>query len=266
MRASAFVMALAVLFECMVPAPSRAATIVQTSTNSDAVQGSFQGFDPSLGTLTSVTLEILARGNRLPNISESLQPVSWNTSGDVLFELYIRTNGSLNDYLFVDTFHVPITGSGVIDWSTGQSEMFITGSGTFSIDPSLIPSSADYNGSDVTFIRDRDLGFLDFSDTMFTPDVGSPENFYWNSEASHHHLYTLTYTYGAVPDPGTWAMSLLGFASVGLAIRRGRKQSRRSSLAATCVWRLQSVLRSRASHFQHTQAIGPKFARATRSS
>ena len=50
---------------------------------------------------------------------------------------------------------MPISGSGVIDWSTNSFESFVSGTATFTIDPNLILSSADYNGGYVTFIRDR---------------------------------------------------------------------------------------------------------------
>jgi hypothetical protein len=33
--------------------------------------------------------------------------------------------------------------------------------------------------------------------------------------------------FGAVPEPGTWAMMLLGFGGIGMAMRRGRKQNAR---------------------------------------
>jgi hypothetical protein len=32
---------------------------------------------------------------------------------------------------------------------------------------------------------------------------------------------------GAVPEPGTWALMLLGFGGIGMAMRRGRKQTAR---------------------------------------
>jgi len=32
--------------------------------------------------------------------------------------------------------------------------------------------------------------------------------------------YKLTYFYSAVPEPSTWAMMLIGFAGIGLAMRR----------------------------------------------
>ena len=32
---------------------------------------------------------------------------------------------------------------------------------------------------------------------------------------------------GGVPEPGTWAMMLLGFGGIGFAMRRGRKQNGR---------------------------------------
>lgn len=38
---------------------------------------------------------------------------------------------------------------------------------------------------------------------------------------------------GAVPEPATWAMMLLGFAAIGLALRRSRENRGRSGTAAT---------------------------------
>jgi hypothetical protein len=39
-------------------------------------------------------------------------------------------------------------------------------------------------------------------------------------------LYTTTPVRG-VPEPATWAMMLLGFGGIGMAMRRGRKQGGR---------------------------------------
>ena len=38
-------------------------------------------------------------------------------------------------------------------------------------------------------------------------------------------------TIGAVPEPGTWAMMLLGFGGMGLAVRRRRKSAYIAQLA-----------------------------------
>ena len=46
--------------------------------------------------------------------------------------------------------------------------------------------------------------------------------------------YTMTISEASpVPEPATWAMMLLGFASIGLVLRRNRKMIRRSTTPLT---------------------------------
>lgn len=46
----------------------------------------------------------------------------------------------------------------------------------------------------------------------------------WNGNGQEHAFY-LTDGVGAVPEPGTWAMMMLGFGMAGAAVRRGKRRS-----------------------------------------
>jgi len=46
---------------------------------------------------------------------------------------------------------------------------------------------------------------------------------YWPNNPGFSHLTVYDETGGAVPEPATWAMMLVGFAGIGMTIRRRRK-------------------------------------------
>jgi len=47
-----------------------------------------------------------------------------------------------------------------------------------------------------------------------------------NPDASQFVISTVTQTPSGVPEPGTWAMMLLGFGGIGFAVRRDRRSKR----------------------------------------
>lgn len=218
--------------------PASAATVVQT--DNEFIYGGFDPFDGSLGTLNSVTLEIeLIRPRAWVMVVPSEEPTSaqvgWNIDGTWVLPGSEATGGS-------DVF-VPLTGSGVLTVILDQVEDGVaygyfgvhgTGSASLLLDPAaFLTDRVSFNGFD--------LGFLDGGgvDTSFTVDgspvlIHLPNSCYgpWGPyEESEDYCgsvnYKLTYDYtpgatSAVPEPGTWAMLLLGFLGTGLALRRSR--------------------------------------------
>jgi hypothetical protein len=107
-----------------------------------------------------------------------------------------------------------------------------TESGRFVLDPSLFSSFVDVNNpcnrfhipaSGVCVTGDPLLSIsgLTVESDNLQINLGRP------GAITRSERYTLTYTYnpfGAVPEPGTWLMMLLGFVGIGMALRRRRKE------------------------------------------
>jgi hypothetical protein len=98
---------------------------------------------------------------------------------------------------------------------------------------------ADYLSCDGTYLTDL-LGTVVYP-LIFGSAAGSNETWYLVDTllGADSYLFfingenrgtgslggSITITSGAVPEPGTWAMMLLGFAGVGMAVRHGRRKS-----------------------------------------
>lgn len=232
-------------------APASAAVIVQTSSNSSAEQGGFDGFDRTLGTLNSVTLAISTTEHRaLPFGTMALEQygsISWVVEGYSNFYFSVVDPSIEFDPEnpfphYPDTaaglFQVAISGSGTASLENIPDEILVTGSALFNIDPALVPQDVNFYGGE-TRIQFGGPGFYNFSDTTFSAPIfnGPYEGGYcgdrenpgrFGDEGCNNHVYTLTYNYtpaaevGAVPEPTTWAMMLLGFGAIGFTMRRRR--------------------------------------------
>ena len=100
------------------------------------------------------------------------------------------------------------------------------GSGqTVSYNP-LSPGNDNWNGTGVNFGDSQNsarftFGFL--SGLGFDPNVNNTYSV--NLSAGGHSLTTYAMVgSGAVPEPATWAMMLIGFGAIGLQMRRKRSQ------------------------------------------
>ena len=80
-----------------------------------------------------------------------------------------------------------------------------------------IHASSDWNRDNIYWIHTGPNGTIPGRES----DGGAFDNWDW---LGPEHAFYLTDGAGtAVPEPGTWAMMLLGFGAVGVALRRGRK-------------------------------------------
>lgn len=163
-------------------------------------------FDSSLGTLTGITLQIdaLAQTQYLANQSTRVSSTYHGTFHTIV-------NGN--------SYYVPVAGA--VDAVIGSYPGLVldaTGSETFTLDTSLFSLFINSGGISVwdndytypfVFDNDVELHAIDAGDT------------------GH---YTLTYTYiplgESVPEPSTWALMLLGFGGIGIAIRRNPRFAR----------------------------------------
>ena len=223
-----------------IPAPAEADVIVQTSSNGHLIiEGALQGFDHSLGTLISVSLDVELTENRLGWGHVGIWPeglqnsvIGWTISDVSTFVLRLAIGTPPPE---IATLAIPIYGTGqeVIDSQDRGVPMSATGTGHFSIDPTLIPTLGSRNPFYDMYVQFVGPGFYDHSGSYFVAGDGlNPQGLggqCGNGSFSHNCIqstYTLTYTYtpfGAVPEPETWAMMLLGFGAIGFAMRRQRR-------------------------------------------
>ena len=201
---------------CWVTAPARAATIVTTADSQSSnviccyqADGVLAPFDSSLGRLTAIILQVDAT-------SHTGFAVGTNTplSQEVTF------GGTVNIWINGVAYPVDVSGSRTI---TGLglffTDLIATGSATFTLDQSLFSSFVDRfdhctGASALGICASNGI-------TYIFPDV-TPAGSSWavvgGTDTRAH--YTLRYVFAPVPEPATWAMMLLGFAGIGLAVRK----------------------------------------------
>ncbi len=215
--------------------PVSATTIVQT--DNEAIARGFAGFDPALGTLNSVTLDINLFRLRAWQVSvQSAVPTSislgWTING--AWQLPASTGmGGAGAF-------VPLTGSGNLTVALNNVQdgrafgvfgVDARGTGSLSLDPATFIGIGRilYNGFDPGFFAPGDTSFTGAgSASLIHLASGCPSGGSALPQAEDlcgSARYTLTYNYTpAVPEPGTWGMMLVGFAAVGRALRHQRRK------------------------------------------
>ncbi|MFN2473943.1 MAG: PEPxxWA-CTERM sorting domain-containing protein, partial [Sphingomicrobium sp.] len=120
-----------------------------------------------------------------------------------------------------------LTGSGTSSvTSPGTFDFAASGSGSFALDPSFFLYDSGFPFDFMIAASDPGL-FNSPSDTNFTSTatVATRSGACFGGDVTggdqcNSVRYTLTYIFSPVPEPGTWAMMLIGFLAVGGALRR----------------------------------------------
>lgn len=208
-------------------------------------KATLKSFDSSLGTLTGISLQIDASARTsfypyFPGYPLGSPQVQTGTAQFAYTGPFTVTVAGTN-------YTVVVTGAESYSF-TGQlgdvlrGEQFVsTGAGTFVLDPSLFGAFVDQsNLCNPTFYES--FGVCATGPAVPGPGInqvlvsadnlafGTPD-FEGGTPAYDYATYTLTYTYTplgeAVPEPATWALMLLGFGAIGLAMRRDVRRAKR---------------------------------------
>lgn len=214
---------------------AEAATIAQL--DNEVQQLGFDRFDASLGQLNSVTLTV--------NVFNRYRDWALDVASDVPTSRQV--GWSINGLYGVNTLGLPttffsITGAGTSNVALndlfdgrayGTFTISASGAATFSLDPSLF--LYDGSGTRRFGISGFDTGFFQAgaNDTTFTiagphrlQKIGGCFRLPLGEDSCGSVGYSLTYDYtpvGAIPEPGTWAMMLIGFGAIGAAMRRAKR-------------------------------------------
>lgn len=204
---------LAAVAACAIAAPAYADDLVQTATITSSAPKvttvNFNKFDSSLGTLNSVTL---------------------------MFSSVLDASGTLtNQSLYLP--HNYLLSTGAIAGLTGNGFNFMQGLG-IGLDVVHVPRhnsvALNYDDTDSdsatrtlnlgAFIGSDPLAFTFVSTSLFGM-LGLNGSLDLNTQIGGFAQLTYDYTpaaTGAVPEPASWAMMMLGFGAIGGAMRRRR--------------------------------------------
>jgi opacity protein-like surface antigen len=204
---------LAAVAACAIAAPASADNLVQSATITSSAPKvatlNFNKFDSSLGTLNSVTLmfsSVLDASGTLTNHSIIL-PHNYLLSTGAIAGL---TGNGFNFMqglgIGLDLVHVGRHSSVGLNYdaTNSDSETLTSNLGAF-IGSGSVP---------FTFVSTSLFAFIGLNGTLaLAPEIGG--------------LAQISYDYtpaaaGAVPEPASWAMMMLGFGAIGGAMRRRR--------------------------------------------
>lgn len=241
MRVGLVAMAIAAL---CVSASARAATIVQY--DNELTSRGFDGFNPQLGQLNRVTLDIALNKSRVWQIDAPISASSTKTVDWVVDGRWSLSSPYLGQ---TDPISISLVGGGqsmvtldktFADRAYGYFTTDATGGATLTLDPFRFVGTR-------TFFNGYDTGYNDTAgaDTTIT-GVGTSHLFHLagacyvaptgplalSDDECGNARYTLTFDYtpGSVPEPATWALMLSGFGVVGIAMRRRKGKVRNVAL------------------------------------
>lgn len=210
----------------MMASPALALTVVQSQTigaaNAPASSTlSFNQFDSSLGSLDSVTLSFTAYVNTSGSLTNTANAQKTYTLTQSALAGLTGQGFDLDATLLSGTSNYTLQGKSN---PTGKTAAIsLTGNDTDS--DTLTSGLAAFIGS----------GAVDFTFSRAANFSVNPNSVTLSALASIWGDATLTYNYtapipapalpaGGVPEPGVWALMILGFGGVGVALRRGRRE------------------------------------------
>jgi hypothetical protein len=153
----------------------------------------------------------------------------------------VMVSGSAQALVFDFTYTDGGSTSGIGEFITGNSSPFtvtnVIGVEKFLGNPDTITGVSGYAGADNKLFVPGSPDFVDFSGISFTTATSGDFNLFYNGGIGSwvlssfenpgggpDNLHPVTLSVTAVPEASTWAMMLLGFASVGfVAYRRKSK-------------------------------------------
>lgn len=166
--------------------------------------------------------------------------------GAALVALCVAAPASAQEYTFDFSTYQPLfggpgTGSGFLTTdgntidSRGFTAQMITGiSGTFN-GSAITDLASPFGANNLYYLTGP--SFVDGSGLGFLTAAGTSVNLFYQDSASSYRINTTgpftssfvnassTAAVAAVPEPGTWAMMLLGFGAVGFGMRRRRRNT-----------------------------------------
>jgi hypothetical protein len=204
-----------------IPATSEAAIVfdngpLDTSNGNDAT-GWVQAENFSLGSATDVVGAAVYMGGFGSVV---------NYDGNFTYYLFADASGSPGAILASGSVSPNISDLGGLGW-VGGGDVYL-----FSFDlNSAFAAAANttyWFGFHASSDFDRDDIYWVLSSGTNSPagmesDGGTFDNWTTSDNGGEHAFFLTDASVGAVPEPATWAMMLLGFGATGFALRRSRK-------------------------------------------
>lgn len=149
------------------------------------------------------------------NVSDANGPGIWIDGGDAGDGASTHTWDGTN---FVDTFTFTLP-TGLV----GFSGITIAFSASTDVDFGVV----DFNGTALTVINDAMGSPVSSYFTMFQLPVslGGPQVLTVRGTSGGNGGWSGYGTFNVVPEPGTWALMIMGFAGMGVALRRSRQRT-----------------------------------------
>ena len=174
-------------------------------------------FDPSLGALTGVNINLQSEWDTAVEIytydeEGNWVPARFDYTAAITRTMLFGTSSLVTSYSGAGSINLPrensygfsVSGSSNVSLTGGAVDFFI--------------------GTDTFYPRDRSAYNLT-GNLVLPPDAYGDWSF---SDSDFSDIFKITYTYtaaggGAVPEPASWAMMMVGFGGIGYAVRRKKK-------------------------------------------